>query len=91
MASVSLGKSTYIRKRGNSAGINLSAQALAVSGLTIDSAVIIEAREGEIIIKAAKPPMTLEYLLANSPKAKLKQSNKDSGWFDDDHRGMELI
>jgi antitoxin component of MazEF toxin-antitoxin module len=63
-------KLTHIRKRGNSAGVNLSAQVLAISGFDLDSAVSIEAVEGEIIIKAAKPKITLESLLANSPVAR---------------------
>ncbi len=84
-------KATHIRRRGNSAGINLPAKALVVSGLTVDSAVSIEATDGEIIIKAAKPEITLEYLLSQSTAAKLKKSNEDTDWLNDDVQGAELI
>jgi antitoxin component of MazEF toxin-antitoxin module len=82
---------THIRKRGNSAGVNLTARILATSGLDVDSAVSIEAFEGEIVIKASRPRVTLEKLLAGSPESKIRQSNRDAGWFDDKPQGEELI
>lgn len=84
-------KSTFIRKRGNSAGINLPTQALVASGLEVDSAVSIEAAAGKIVIKAAKPEITLEYLLSQSTAAKLQKSNEDTNWFNDEAQGSELI
>lgn len=83
--------STYIRKRGNSAGVNIPTKALAVSGFDVDTEVSVEAHEGEIIIKAVKSEITLESLLSESPEAKLKQSNLDATWFNDEPLGLEMI
>jgi|TARA_R110000787_G_scaffold85263_1_gene182063 antitoxin MazE/antitoxin ChpS len=59
---------TNIRKWGNSAGTIIPVPMLDAAGIALGDKVNIEARAGTLVITLVDEPMTLEDLLADSPK-----------------------
>ena len=59
---------TNIRKWGNSAGTIIPVPMLDAAGIALGDKVNIEAKAGALIITLVDEPMTLEDLLADSPK-----------------------
>ena len=59
---------TNIRKWGNSTGTIIPVPLLDAAGIALGDKVNIEARAGTLVITLVDEPMTLEDLLADSPK-----------------------
>ena len=62
---------TNIRKWGNSAGAIIPVPMLDAAGIALGDKVNIEAKAGKLVMTLVDEPMTLENLLADSPKRAL--------------------
>ena len=71
---------TNIRKWGNSAGTIIPVPMLDAAGIALGDKVNIEAKAGKLIITLVDEPMTLEDLLAESPKKSFKILEEDQDW-----------
>ena len=68
---------TNIRKWGNSAGTIIPVPMLDAAGIALGDKVNIEARAGTLVITLVDEPMTLEDLLADSPKKSFSRILED--------------
>ena len=68
---------TNIRKWGNSAGTIIPVPMLDAAGIALGDKVNIEARAGTLVITLVDEPMTLEDLLADSPKKSFRILEED--------------
>lgn len=80
---------TNIRKWGNSAGTIIPVPMLDAAGIALGDKVNIEAKAGQLIMTLVDEPMTLEDLLADSPKESFKILEEDQGWMDSRPSGRE--
>lgn len=81
---------TLIRKWGNSAGVIIPAAVLEQAGMRLGDKVEIEAIEGGIMLRAAKPVYTLDELLAQSPEGSFELSDEDREWLNTEPKGREV-
>ena len=81
---------TNIRKWGNSAGTIIPVPMLDAAGIALGDKVNIEARAGTLIMTLVDEPMTLEDLLADSPKKSFRILEEDHGWIDAKPSGREI-
>ena len=68
---------TNIRKWGNSAGTIIPVPMLEAAGIALGDKVNIEAKAGTLIMTLVDEPMTLEDLLADSPKKSFSRILED--------------
>ena len=68
---------TNIRKWGNSAGTIIPVPMLDAAGIVLGDKVNIEAKAGTLIMTLVDEPMTLEDLLADSPKKSFSRILED--------------
>ncbi|WP_202305588.1 AbrB/MazE/SpoVT family DNA-binding domain-containing protein [Dryocola clanedunensis] len=80
---------TLIRKWGNSAGAIIPVAVLDRAGMKLGDKVEIEAVEGGILLRAAKPVYTLEQLLAQSPEGSFELDDEDREWLNAKPVGKE--
>ena len=73
---------TNIRKWGNSAGTIIPATILQEAGLEIGDALDAQVVEGKVILSPVETEMTLEELLAGSPRENLAITEEDREWLD---------
>ena len=81
---------TNIRKWGNSAGTIIPVPMLEAAGITLGDKVNIEAKAGTLIMTLVDEPMTLEDLLADSPKKAFRMLEDDQNWIDAKPSGREI-
>ncbi|MBT7167873.1 MAG: AbrB family transcriptional regulator [Porticoccaceae bacterium] len=81
---------TNIRKWGNSAGTIIPAPMLHAAGIALGDKVNIEAKAGTLLMTLVDEPMTLEDLLADSPKKSFRILEDDQGWVDAKPSGREI-
>ena len=81
---------TNIRKWGNSAGTIIPAPMLRAAGIALGDKVNIEAKAGTLLITLVDEPMTLENLLADSPKKSFRVLEEDQDWIDVKPSGREI-
>ena len=81
---------TNIRKWGNSAGTILPAAVLQEAGLKIGDALDARVVDGKVILSPLERELTLEELLAGSPKENLEMTAEDREWLDAPAVGREL-
>jgi antitoxin component of MazEF toxin-antitoxin module len=81
---------TNIRKWGNSAGTIIPVPMLAAAGIALGDKVNIEAKAGTLVMTLVDEPMTLEDLLAESPKESFKALDEDQDWIDVKPVGREI-
>ena len=80
---------TKILKWGNSAGTIIPVSMLEAAGITLGDKVNIEAKAGTLIMTLVDEPMTLEDLLADSPKKAFRMLEDDQNWIDAKPIGRE--
>jgi|TARA_R110000824_G_scaffold117409_1_gene269360 antitoxin MazE/antitoxin ChpS len=68
---------TNIRKWGNSVGTIIPVPMLDAAGIVLGDKVNIEAKAGTLIMTLVDEPMTLEDLLADSPKKSFSRILED--------------
>jgi antitoxin component of MazEF toxin-antitoxin module len=81
---------TNIRKWGNSAGTIIPVPMLDAAGIALGDKVNIEAEAGKLVMTLVHEPMTLEDLLAQSPKESFKALDEDRDWLDAKSVGREI-
>ncbi len=81
---------TNLRKWGNSAGTIIPAAILQEAGLEIGDALDARVVEGTVVLTPVESELTLEELLAGSPKENLATTNEDREWIDAPSVGTEL-
>ena len=81
---------TNIRKWGNSAGTIIPVHILDAAGMELGDKVNIEAKAGTLVMTLVDEPMTLEDLLAESPKESFKALDEDQDWIDVKPVGREI-
>ena len=81
---------TNIRKWGNSAGTIIPAPMLHAAGIALGDKVNIEAKAGTLLMTLVDEPMTLENLLADSPKKSFTVLEEDQDWIDAKPSGREI-
>ena len=81
---------TNIRKWGNSAGTIIPVPMLDAAGIALGDKVNIEAKAGKLVMTLVDEPMTLEDLLAKSPKESFKALDEDQDWIDVKPVGREI-
>ena len=81
---------TNIRKWGNSAGTIIPVPMLDAAGIALGDKVNIEARAGTLLMTLVDEPMTLEDLLADSPKKAFRMLEEDQDWIDAKPSGREI-
>ena len=81
---------TNIRKWGNSVGTIIPVPMLDAAGIALGDKVNIEAKAGQLIMTLVDESMTLEDLLADSPKESFKILEEDQGWMDSRPSGREI-
>ena len=81
---------TNIRKWGNSAGTILPAAILQEAGLEIGDALDAQVVEGRVVLSPVENELTLEELLAGSPRENLTITDEDREWIDSPGVGKEL-
>jgi antitoxin ChpS len=81
---------TNIRKWGNSAGTIIPVPMLEAAGIALGDKVNIEAKAGTLVMTLVDEPMTLEDLLAESPKESFKALDEDQDWIDVKPVGREI-
>ena len=81
---------TNIRKWGNSAGTIIPVPMLDAAGIALGDKVNIEAKAGTLVMTLIDEPMTLEDLLAESPKESFKALDEDQDWIDTEPVGREI-
>ena len=81
---------TNIRKWGNSAGTIIPAAILQEAGLEIGDALDAQVVEGKVVLSPVESELTLEELLAGSPKENLTITDEDLEWIDTPSVGKEL-
>ena len=81
---------TNIRKWGNSAGTIIPATILQEAGLEIGDALNARVVEGKVILSPVEGELTLEELLAGSPKENLAVTDEDREWLDAPGVGSEV-
>ena len=80
---------TNIRKWGNSAGTIIPAAVLQEAGLEIGDTLDAQVMEGKVILSPLERELTLEELLAGSPKENLAITDEDQEWLDTPAVGRE--
>ena len=80
---------TNIRKWGNSAGTIIPAAVLQEAGLEIGDTLDAQVMEGKVILSPLERELTLEDLLAGSPKENLAITDEDQDWLDTPAVGRE--
>ena len=81
---------TNIRKWGNSAGTIIPVPMLDAAGIALGDKVNIEAKAGTLVMTLVDEPMTLEGLLADSPKKSFRILEDDQDWIDAKPSGREI-
>ena len=81
---------TNIRKWGNSAGTIIPAPMLHAAGIALGDKVNIEAKAGTLVMTLVYESMTLEDLLADSPKKSFRILEDDQNWIDAKPSGREI-
>ena len=81
---------TNIRKWGNSAGTIIPVPMLEAAGIALGDKVNIEAKAGTLVITLVDEPITLEDLLADSPKKAFRMFEEDQDWIDAKPSGREI-
>ena len=81
---------TNIRKWGNSAGTIIPVPMLDAAGIALGDRVNIEAKAGTLVMTLIDEPMTLEDLLADSPKKAFRMLEEDQDWIDAKPSGREI-
>ena len=81
---------TIIRKWGNSAGTIIPLPMLDAAGIGLGDKVNIEARAGRLVITLLDEPMSLEGLLAGSPKKSFRVLKEDQAWIDAKQTGRQI-
>ena len=81
---------TTIRKWGNSAGTIIPATILQEVGLEIGDALDVQVVEGKVILSPVEGELTLDELLAGSPKESLVITDEDREWLDAPNVGREI-
>ena len=81
---------TIIRKWRNSAGTIIPVPMLDAARIGLGDKVSIEARAGALVMTLLDEPMTLEDLLADSPKKSFRVLEEDQGWIDAKPSGREI-
>jgi antitoxin MazE/antitoxin ChpS len=81
---------TIIRKWGNSAGTIIPLPMLDAAGIGLGDKVNIEARAGRLVITLLDEPMSLEGLLAGSPKKSFRVLEEDQAWIDAKPTGRQI-
>jgi antitoxin component of MazEF toxin-antitoxin module len=80
---------TNIRKWGNSAGTIIPAAVLQEAGLEIGDTLDARVVEGKVILSPLARELTLDELLAGSPKENLSITDEDREWLDAPAVGRE--
>jgi antitoxin component of MazEF toxin-antitoxin module len=80
---------TNIRKWGNSAGTIIPAAVLQEAGLEIGDTLDAQVVDGKVILSPLERELTLEELLAGSPKENLSITDEDREWLDAPAVGRE--
>jgi len=81
---------TNIRKSGNSVGTTIPVPMLDSAGIGLGDKGSIEAKAGTLVVTLVDEPMTLEDLLAGSPKKSFNVLEEDKGWMDSSPNGREI-
>tara|TARA_B100000767_G_scaffold75557_1_gene72121 strand:+ start:119 stop:370 length:252 start_codon:yes stop_codon:yes gene_type:complete len=81
---------TNIRKWGNSAGTIIPVPMLDAAGIALGDKVNIQATAGQLVMTLVDEPMTLEDLLADSPKKSFMILEDDQDWIDAKPSGREI-
>jgi antitoxin MazE/antitoxin ChpS len=81
---------TNSRKWGNSAGTLIPVPMLEAAGIALGDKVNIEAKVGTLLMTLVDEPMTLENLLADSPKKSFRMLEDDQNWIDAKPSGREI-
>jgi len=81
---------TNIRKWGNSAGTIIPANILQEAGLEIGDALDVQVVEGKVLLSPVDAELTLEELLAGSPKENLATTDEDREWINAPSVGSEI-
>ena len=81
---------TNIRKWGNSAGTIIRVPMLDAAGIALGDKVNIQATAGQLVMTLVDEPMTLEDLLADSPKKSFMILEDDQDWIDAKPSGREI-
>ncbi len=70
-----------IRKSGGASIVSLPKSILTTLGLAVGSKLDLRIDDGQIVLKPLDE-MTLEHILANSPKERLHRMEEDQVWLD---------
>jgi antitoxin component of MazEF toxin-antitoxin module len=81
---------TNICKWGSPAGTIIPVPMLDAAGIALGDKINIEARAGTLVMTLVDEPMTLEDLLADSPKKSFRMLEDDQGWIDAKPSGREI-
>lgn len=71
-----------IRRSGGASIVSLPKSILSTLGLDIGSKLDLSIDDGQIVLKPIEEELTLEDVLAGSPKERLQLLEEDRVWFD---------
>ncbi len=80
-----------IRQSGGANIISIPRTILSALNLNVGSCVNITVQDNQIILTPAKPTLTLEELLANTPKENLQFTDEDKQWLNQQAIGKEIL
>ncbi|MCP5015833.1 MAG: AbrB/MazE/SpoVT family DNA-binding domain-containing protein [Ketobacter sp.] len=69
-----------IRRSGGASVISLPKRALSALGLAVGSRLSVSIRDGGIVLSPQEEALTLESILAGSPKERLLLTEEDREW-----------
>ncbi len=78
-----------IRKSGGANIISVPKAILKILGLHTGSTVDLKVEDSKIILSPVNETLTLEDLIADSPKGSLAMSEEDREWLDEKPQGKE--
>ena len=78
-----------IRQSGGANIVSLPKTVLKMLGLHPGSSLVVSVEDNKIILTPAKETVTLEGLLANTPKERFHHTEEDKEWMDTKPRGEE--
>lgn len=79
-----------VRQSGGASIISIPKAILKTLGLTVGSKLDLSLEDNKIILSPVKEELSLEELLASSPKQSFAVTEEDREWLDDKPMGKEL-
>ncbi len=79
-----------VRQSGGASIISIPKAILKTLGLTVGSKLDLSLEDNKIILSPVKEELSLEELLASSPKQSFAVTEEDREWLDDKPVGKEL-